>query len=97
MNRKTIWLLSACLLSAMFVLCAVAGPTRQHPPPTRPRVPHNRRYHCSTTASDKPEYGGIITRMLASDSAFSNRVTQDSLSAPPAPRSLTRSGFLSTG
>ena len=83
MKRKTTWLAFACLFTIMLILTSCGGSLATTPlnsaittsPTTAVTTTH-------TTASDKPQYGGTITRMLASDSGIFDPVTQGQLIGP---------------
>ena len=83
MKRKAIWLTLACLLTAALVLAAcgetsttttTTGITTTKPPPTTTTS--------QPTPSDKPQYGGTITRLLTSDGGIFDPVTQGQLIGP---------------
>ncbi len=84
MNRKTIWLVSASLLTQMLILAACGGTYTTAPATTvtAGSAPPTSTTPASTPLSDRPQYGGTITRMLGSDTGIFDPVTQGQLIGP---------------
>ena len=83
MKNKTIWSILACSLVIVLLLvgCKTTTTTSTTPGPTTTKPPTTTGTTV-TTPSDKPQYGGTITRILASDSGIFDPVTQGQLIGP---------------
>jgi peptide/nickel transport system substrate-binding protein len=82
LKRKAIWLALACLLTAALVLTACGGTSTTTTIPGTTTTKPSSTTTATTTTSDKPQYGGTITRILASDSGVFDPVTQGQLAGP---------------
>ena len=83
MKKRAIWLALACLLTAAFALTACGGTsTTTTTSTTTSKPPSTTTTTAVTTPSDKPQYGGTITRILASDGGIFDPVTQGQLIGP---------------
>ncbi len=99
MNRKTVWLVFASLLTLALVPTACDGTSTTTPAPrtSASTAPPPSIAPASTPLPDRPQYGGTITRMLGSDSGVFDPATQGQLIGPACAAFVMRSGSLSTG
>lgn len=81
---KRVCLLFSCilLLSLVMISCSPDNETKTTTPPSTTTKPPGTTTSVQPTTSDKPQYGGFLTRILASDSGIFDPVTQGQLIGP---------------
>ncbi len=82
MKRVCLLLSSLLLLSLVLISCNPENETKTTTPPTTTTKPPGTTTSVTPTTSDKPQYGGFLTRILASDSGIFDPVTQGQLIGP---------------
>jgi peptide/nickel transport system substrate-binding protein len=83
MKRTSLWIIIMLILVLLLpISCSPQVATTTPAITTKTTTPPTTTTQITTTSSDKPQYGGTITRILANDSGIFDPVTQGQLIGP---------------